>query len=636
LFGLSVQAYPDLIQERVGLPAGYSFTFASSPIRCRSNLQEVDLMMGLGGLEGLKAGGILCLDSALDRDMLSTEVLATIARRQLLVWIAGADRLGTLLRLAPFLHRSGMTEEQMFEALERVAGRDAAAAARQGFAQTQAAEIQEVRVDTRLRPNLRAGLPLETVPEALTPTDFCEHVVEAYECGRESQLEADSYSARSLVPASTALERSFRNLAPDLPRFLPQSCTGCMDCVNICPDTAMWAAVVEPGELEVRLRVIHRVDLREELRHNFASTQKYEGALFGLFVDVDKCKGCGECVTACGSNKALEMVPKAALALDFYDRGMDLCEHLPETPAHFLNQKSPGDVMLSSRAHLFTGGSASCAGCGESTALRLLLAAGGFVYGPDQIGIVAARGCSACSTYPYNPFGVPWTSSLFENAAADALGIRLRWDQQGQEQRRLWVVGGDDALADAGLQSLSRLLASGLDVKVLVLDSHAGEAGHPDLSQIAMLHPGVLVAQTTAAHLNHFYRAVMAANEYKGPALIVCFTSCIQEHEIPPDQAVAQARLAVESRAFPLLIYDPRKGDSLRERLSLQGNPSPKQDWYQRPRTKEPTRFIGYARTEGRFARHFDPAGQPDEHLKRVEQERLESWRRLQELAGLR
>lgn len=637
LFNLSVQAYPDLVQERVGLPAGYSLTFASSPIGCRAGVQEADLIIGLReSLEELKTGGILCLNSALERDLLSPEMLRTIARRQLQVWIAGGDRLGTLLRLAPFQRRSGMTVEQMFEALERVAGQAVAETARQGYAQAAAVDLPEVPAGDALRPGIRAGLPLETVPEALTPADFCEHIVEAYEGGRESQLEADAYSARGLVPASTALERSFRNVSLELPRFLPQSCTGCMDCVSICPDTAIWARVVEPAELEVRLKKIERVDLREELHAGFASTQKYDGGLFGLFIDVDKCKGCGECVTACSAAKALEMVPKAALDLGSYDRGMDLFRHLPETPARFLSQKSLGDMMLSSRAHLFTGGGVSCAGCGQSTALRLLLAAGGFVYGPDQIGVVAATGCGACSTYPYNPFGVPWTSSLFENAAADAMGIRLRWDQQGQQQRRLWVVGGDDALGDAGLQSLSRLLASGQDIKVMVLDSHAGEPGHAELSQIAMLHNGVFAAQTTAAHLNHFYRAVMAANEYMGPALIVCFASCINEHEVAPDHAVAQARLAVDSRTFPLLIHDPRNGDTLRGRLSLQGNPSPKQDWYQRPRGKEPVGFITYARTEGRFARHFDAEGQPDEHLKRVERERLESWRRLQELAGLR
>src|SRR4026209_844360 len=89
------------------------------------------------------------------------------------------------------------------------------------------------------------------------------------------------------------------------------------------------------------------------------------------------------------------------------------------------------------------------------------------------MGIVAATGCNSVfgSTYPYNPFKVPWTNSLLENAPADAMGIRLRWDQEGKQKRRLWVIGGDGALYDIGFQSLSRLLMSGMDIKVLVLDT---------------------------------------------------------------------------------------------------------------------------------------------------------------------
>ena len=52
-------------------------------------------------------------------------------------------------------------------------------------------------------------------------------------------------------------------------------------------------------------------------------------------------------------------------------------------------------------------------GCGEGTSLHLMLAATGFVYGADQVGIVASTGCNSVfgSTYPFNPFKVPWTNS---------------------------------------------------------------------------------------------------------------------------------------------------------------------------------------------------------------------------------
>jgi pyruvate/2-oxoacid:ferredoxin oxidoreductase beta subunit len=369
----------------------------------------------------------------------------------------------------------------------------------------------------------------------------------------------------------------------------------------------------------------------------------------------------------CGSHNALKMVPKSEVEMPRYDLGMELYHHLPETPARFLNEKSLGDMMLAGRSLLYSGGAGSCMGCGEGTAIRQMLAATGFVYGGDQLGIVAATGCNTVfgSTYPYNPFAVPWTNSLFENAPADAMGIRLRWDQEGHTQRRLWVLGGDGAMYDIGFQSLSRMVMSGMDIKVLVLDTqvysntggqsstatftgqdakmaaygiaqHGKRERRKDLAQILMMHPGVFVAQTTPAHLNHFYKAVMAANEFPGPAVVICYAACPPEHGIADDHAGLQAKLAVESRAFPLLIYDPRTGERLRERLSLRGNPAMKQDWYEDPATGKAQDFITFARSEGRFNRHFDAEGKPDAELLQAQDDRLQNWHSLQELAGLR
>ncbi len=248
------------------------------------------------------------------------------------------------------------------------------------------------------------------------------------------------------------------------------------------------------------------------------------------------------------------------------------------------------------------------------------------------------------STYPYNPYLVPWTNSLFENAPADALGIRARWDQQGHADRRLWVLGGDGAMYDIGFQSLSRMVASGADVKVLVLDTQVysntgGQAstasfggqvtklsaygrvlhGRPErrkeLARILMAHGEVYVAQTTPAHTNHFYRSIIEANAYPGPAVIVAYTACMPEHGIADDAATRQAKLAVDSRAFPLFTYDPRRGPTLRERLSLQGNPALRADWSTLP-DGSPVDFLAFARTEGRFAPHFRADGGASDEIR--------------------
>jgi pyruvate/2-oxoacid:ferredoxin oxidoreductase beta subunit len=294
----------------------------------------------------------------------------------------------------------------------------------------------------------------------------------------------------------------------------------------------------------------------------------------------------------------------------------------------------------------------------------MLVAATRQIHGPDSMGIVAATGCNTVygSTYPFNPFMVPWTNSLFENAPAVAQGIRMRWDQAGHRDRRLWVLGGDGAMFDIGFQALSRLVASGMDVKVLVLDTQVysntggqastasfggqvtklsafGTALHgraeprKELGRILMAHGNVYVAQTTAAHINHFYRAVLEANAYPGPAVVIVHTPCQPEHGIADDASNRQSKLAVESRAFPLFTYDPRRGAAISERLSLQGNPSARDDWARAP-DGSPIDFLAFARTEGRFAAHFGPEGQVTPEIEATRDDRLANWRMLQELAG--
>ena len=507
--------------------------------------------------------------------------------------------------------------------------------------------------------------------------DFNERVVGAYNTGTaEQELEADGYAAKSLMPAGTGVLRDFSYIAPDIPEFLPEQCVGCMECVTQCPDTAILAKVAEPETLESNLRTVPDASERESLGAQWVETKKYwsvlekkgaGGGRFGIFIDPTKCKGCAECVDACGDHAALKMIRKDGENLRWYQRAFDFYKRVPETPKKFINERALADMMLTERSLLYVGGAGSCMGCGEATALRMMLAATGFVYGEKSVGIVAATGCNTVygSTYPYNPYLVPWTNSLFENAPADAMGVRARWDQTGWRDKRLWVLGGDGAMLDIGFQSLSRMLASGMDIKVMVLDTqvysntggqastssyHAQNAKmafhgkavagkveyRKELANICMMHRNVYVAQTTAAHVNHFYKAVMEANEFPGPAVINCYTTCQPEHGVADNMAEHQAKLACNSRAFPIFIYDPRKGSTMRERISLVGNPAVKQDWYTHPKTKEQIDFTYFARSEGRFAKHFDQDGNPSADLLAAQEDRLDNWRLLQELAGVR
>jgi pyruvate/2-oxoacid:ferredoxin oxidoreductase beta subunit/Pyruvate/2-oxoacid:ferredoxin oxidoreductase delta subunit len=510
--------------------------------------------------------------------------------------------------------------------------------------------------------------------------DFNRRVIGAYQEGIGSAiLPADLGVARSLIPPGTGALRDFSYIAPEIPKFDFEKCVGCMSCVTQCPDTAILGKAIPASHVEKALNEIADEKERAWVGGHWTRTKKYfdvpakkgeEGALFGIFIDPTKCKGCAECVQVCDEldYHALKMVTKDQSTLPRYRSAFNFFRSIGPTPERYINERALADFMLAEeRTLLYVGGAGSCMGCGEATAIRMMLAATGFAYGPDDVGIVAATGCNTVygSTYPYNPYIVPWTNSLFENAPADAMGIRARWDQRGWDYKKLWVIGGDGAMYDIGFQSLSRMLSSSMDINVLVLDTqvysntggqastasytgqdakmaaHANQAQgkrerRKELAQICMAHPEVYVAQTTAAHINHFYKAVLEANEYPGPAVINVYTTCQPEHGVPDCNSARQAKLAVESRAFPLFIYDPRKGEKIREHLSLVGNPAQKEDWWTPPKSARPVTFVDFARSEGRFAKQFDKDGAPSAVLLQAEADRLRNWRMLQELAGVR
>ena len=117
--------------------------------------------------------------------------------------------------------------------------------------------------------------------------------------------------------------------------------------------------------------------------------------------------------------------------------------------------------------------------------------------------------------------------------------------------------------------------------------------------------------------------------------MINVFTTCQPEHGVADHLAAHQAKLAMESRAFPIFIYDPREGPRIKDRLSLRGNTAVKDDWYTIRKTGETIDFVHFARTEGRFAKHFDAEGTPSETLLAAQEDRLENWRMLQEMAGI-
>ncbi|WP_372882206.1 2-oxoacid:acceptor oxidoreductase family protein [Psychromonas sp.] len=227
----------------------------------------------------------------------------------------------------------------------------------------------------------------------------------------------------------------------------------------------------------------------------------------------------------------------------------------------------------------------------------------------------------------------------------------LEWTQLSDQELALLPtvlsIGGDGATYDIGFGALSRLLTTSTPIKVVVLNSggysntggqastssytaqdsdlsrvgsaHNGkQEARKELGIIATFHPKVMVVQTSTALQGHFMSNLIELINYQdAPALFDVYTPCMGEQGIADDASTRHARLAVESRMNPVFVHDPRKGETLATRISLEGNPEIHQDWATQTITyvdqdgMTQLKQVAYtpadfALHEGRFKKHFN------------------------------
>ncbi|MDH3648821.1 MAG: 2-oxoacid:acceptor oxidoreductase family protein, partial [Saprospiraceae bacterium] len=236
--------------------------------------------------------------------------------------------------------------------------------------------------------------------------------------------------------------------------------------------------------------------------------------------------------------------------------------------------------------------------------------------GRSSMGMCNATGCTSVwgSTYPFNPYPFPWANHLFQDSASMAMGIfeghmskmaegfktirkaelelsgaydpdehdnfftYFTWQQFSEDEWLLCppvvVLGGDGAMYDIGFQNLSRMMASGKPIKVIVVDtqvySNTGgqactsgfigqvsdmaqygkvqkgkEEPRKEIGLIAMAHRNTYVLQATLANTSQMIEGFIDGLMAKRPAIFNLYTSCQPEHGIGDDMGVHQAKLAM-------------------------------------------------------------------------------------------
>ncbi len=155
-------------------------------------------------------------------------------------------------------------------------------------------------------------------------------------------------------------------------------------------------------------------------------------------------------------------------------------------------------------------------------------------------------------------------------------------------RKSVWCIGGDGWAYDIGFGGLDHVLASGMNINVLVLDTEVysntgGQAskstpmgavakftaggkdvGKKDLGLLAMGYGHVYVASVAlGAKDSQTLTALAEADAYDGPSLIIAYSHCVA-HGYDLSYGMDQQRKAVQSGYWPLLRFDPRR--------SMEGN----------------------------------------------------------------
>ena len=88
-----------------------------------------------------------------------------------------------------------------------------------------------------------------------------------------------------------------------------------------------------------------------------------------------------------------------------------------------------------------------------------------------------------------------------------------------------------------------------------------------------MSYGNVYVAQVAmgASH-NQTVKAMVEAERYDGPSLLICYSACIA-HGIDMSQSLAQEEMAVKSGHWPLYRYNPELAEKGENPLTLQSKP---------------------------------------------------------------
>jgi len=266
---------------------------------------------------------------------------------------------------------------------------------------------------------------------------------------------------------------------------------------------------------------------------------------------------------------------------------------------------------LANRESPIAPGHRACAGCAAPTALKLAL-----MVSDKPLVVTSATGCMEVVTtiYPHTAWRTMFIHSAFENSAATISGVETAHralTKRGRIDKEInfVAIGGDGGTYDIGLQALSGALERGHNFVYICYNNEAymntgiqrsgatpfcahtttAPAGEvipgkqqwrKDITEIAAAHSIPYVAQASPSHINDLVKKMEKAFKAKGPAFVNILAPCPRGWRHPPSKSIEVARIAVETRYWPLyevengvyrITHKPKKKRPITDWLFAQG-----------------------------------------------------------------
>ena len=400
-------------------------------------------------LESARQGAILLLNSPYGRDEvwdhLPRRAQEQIIQKQIQLYVIDASsvalktgmgrRTNTIMQTCFFAISGVLSREEAIskikESIRKTYGKKGEEVVQKNFDAVDQTLAHLYRVEIPQQADSSIEMPPVVPPEA---PEFVQRVTAAMMAGKGDQLPVSALPADGTYPSGTTKWEK-RNIAAFVPIWEPDICIQCGNCSFVCPHSVIRGKFYPEALL---------ASAPEGFQSAPINGRGFPDTRYTLQIYLEDCTGCGLCVEVCPAKslqqsgvKAINMKPKE----DVLEQGRQTVGFFERIPVNDRSQVDFSSVRGTQFLEPLFEFSGACAGCGETSYVRLLSQLFG-----DRAIIANATGCSSIygGNLPATPWtkngegrGPAWSNSLFEDNAEFGLGFRLSADQHLGMARQL-------------------------------------------------------------------------------------------------------------------------------------------------------------------------------------------------------